>query len=37
MFFIYHNQVPTDQLKDVSYGRIVLDYIPQKEETYRTR
>ena len=37
ILFIAHDQVTIDRLKDVSYGRIVMDYIPQKEEPHRTR
>ena len=35
MLFIAQDQVPRDRLKDVSYGRIVVDYIPQKDEPHR--
>ena len=35
MFFVAHYQVTRDQLKDVIYGRMVVDYIPQKEEPHR--
>ena len=28
LFFIAQNQVPKDQIKDVTYVRIVVDYIP---------
>ena len=37
MLFIALDQVPRDQFKDVSYGRIIVDYKPQKEEPHRTR
>ena len=37
MLFIAQYQVPRDRLKDVSYGRIVVDYIPHKEKPHRTR
>ena len=36
MFFIEKYKVPIHQLKDVSYGRIVVDYRPQKEEPHIT-
>ena len=36
MFFIVQDQVPRDRIKDVSYGRIIVDYIPHKEEPHRT-
>ena len=37
MLFIAHYQVTSDQLKDVSYGRIILDYRTHKEEPHRKR
>jgi hypothetical protein len=37
VFFIHHDQVPHDQRKDVTYGRICVDYRPQKKEPNRTR
>ena len=37
MLFIAHDQVPKYRLKDVSYGRIIVNYIPHKEEPHRTR
>ena len=37
MFFIAQDQVPGDGLKYVSYGSIVVDYRPHKEQTHRTR
>ena len=37
MFLILHDQVLRDRLKDILYGRIVVDYIPQKEEPHKTR
>ena len=37
MFFIAHDQMPRDRLKDVSYGSIIVDYRFQKEEPHRTR
>ena len=36
MFFISKDQVHRDQIKDVRYGRIIVDYRPQKEEPHRT-
>ena len=36
MFFISNEQGPKDRLKDISYGRIVVDYKPQKEEPHTT-
>ena len=35
--FVAKYQVPRDRIKDVAYGRIVVDYQPQKEEPYRIR
>jgi hypothetical protein len=35
--FIEYNKVPIDRWKDVTYGNIVVDYRPQKEEENRTR
>jgi hypothetical protein len=35
--FIEYNKVPVDRRKDVTYGNIVVDYMPQKEEENRTR
>lgn len=37
MNFIHKYEVPQDRFKDVTYGRIVCDVRPQKEETHRTR
>jgi hypothetical protein len=37
IFYIQHNQIPADRRKDVTYGRICVDYRPQKEEPNRTR
>ena len=37
MFFIPYSNVPLERRKDVTYGRIVVDYRPHKEETHRTR
>ena len=37
MFLIAQDQVPRYRLKDISYGRIIVDYRPQKEEPNRTR
>ena len=37
MLLIAHDQVPKDRPKDISYGRIVVDYRPHKEELHRTR
>ena len=35
MLLIFQDQVLKDRLKEVSYGPIVVDYIPQKEEPHR--
>jgi hypothetical protein len=37
VFFIPHNKVPPDRRKDVTYGRICIDYRPHKQEPNRTR
>ena len=37
IFFITHDQVPPDRRKDVTYGRICVDYRPKKKEPNRTR
>ena len=37
MFFISKYQVPKDQIKDVMYGCILVDYWPQKQELHRMR
>jgi len=37
MFFINKKQVPADRWKDVTYGRIVCDFRPNKSEPNRTR
>ena len=33
----YTNQVPRERIKYVSYGSIIVDYIPKKEEPHKTR
>jgi hypothetical protein len=37
IFFIRHDQIPTDRRTDVTYGRICVNHRPQKEEPHRTR
>ena len=37
MFFVAQDQVPRYQSKDVTYGLVVVDYIPHTEEPHRTR
>ena len=37
IFFIAHAQIPQERRKDVTYGRICVDYRPQKTEPKRTR
>ena len=37
IFFVNHNKVPEDRRKDVTYGRICVNYRPQKAEPERTR
>ena len=36
IFFIEKTAVPADRWKDVTYGRIVVDYRPDKTDTYHT-
>jgi hypothetical protein len=36
-FYIRHDQIPPDRRGDVTYGRICVDYRPQKKEPERTR
>ena len=36
MLSIAHDQGTRDQLKDISFRSIVVDYTPQKEEQHRT-
>eukprot|EP00804_Cyclotella_cryptica_P019412 CCRYP_006613-RA/>CCRYP_006613-RA protein AED:0.27 eAED:0.27 QI:0/-1/0/1/-1/1/1/0/573 len=35
--FIAHNEIPPHRRKDVTYGRIVANYQPEKEDPYRIR
>ena len=37
IFFTEYNNIPVDRRKDITYGRIVVDYRPQKSEPHRTR
>ena len=37
MFFIEKTDVPADRWMDVMYGKIVVDYRPEKTDLYRTR
>ena len=37
IFFINKKAVPTDKWRDVAYGRIVVDYRPEKTDTYQNR
>merc|ERR1711966_548503 len=37
IFFIPKNEIPQDRWKDVTYGRIVVNYRPGKEEKNRSR
>ena len=37
MEFIQKSEIPKDRLKDVTYGRIVVSYRPQKLEKHRSR
>jgi hypothetical protein len=35
MFFIHKHESPTDRLKDITFGKIITDYCPQKSEPNR--
>ena len=37
MFFIHKHEIPPSRQKDITYGRIVVNYRPQKTEKERTR
>ena len=37
IFFVNHNKAPADRCKDVTHGRIYVNYRPQKAEPGRTR
>ena len=37
MFFISKKSVPTNRWRDMTYGRIVVDYIQDKTDPYQTR
>ena len=37
MEFIPYKDIPTDRRRDVTYGRLVVDYKPHKSEVHRTR
>ena len=37
MFFINKTAVPVDRCREVTYGKIVLDYRPDKTNPYQTR
>lgn len=37
MYFINFQEIPQNSKQYITYGRIVVDYRPQKEETHRTR
>ena len=36
MFLIDKQDIPVDSWKDVTYGRVVEDYFPDKRDLYRT-
>ena len=36
MFFIYKQDIPVDRWQDVTYGRVVVDYLPDKINPYLT-
>ena len=35
--FLPHNNIPENRSKDVIYGRVVVSYLTQKDDPYRTR
>ena len=35
-FFIDNQDIPVDRWKDVTYGRVVAEYCPEKSDPYRT-
>ena len=37
MFLIEKQYIPVNRWKDVTYGRVVVDYCPDKSDPYRTR
>ena len=37
IFSLEHEKIPTDRRKDVTYGKIIFNYRPQKDEPLRTR
>ena len=37
MFFINKSEVPADCWRDITYGRVVVNYRPEKDDPYRTR
>ena len=37
MFFFNKTYVPANMWRDVTYGKIVVDYIPENTDPYRTR
>ena len=37
MFFIEKQDIPVNRWKDITYGRVVVDYHPDKSDTYRTQ
>ena len=36
MFFMEKTDVPINRWRDITYGKVVVDYIPEKRNTYRT-
>jgi hypothetical protein len=37
IIFIRHNEVPLEQIKDKTYGRVCINYCPKKEDPNRTQ
>ena len=37
MSFIHKSEVPADRWRNITYGRVVVNYRPEKDDPYRTR
>ena len=37
IFFVDKSDVPADRWRDITYGRVVVNYRPEKDDPYRTR
>jgi len=36
IFFIHKSNVPAERWRDITYGRVVVNYRPEKDDPYRT-